>query len=324
MLRDAFEAWALLYPPDPQWRDGTFEGHPAAAHVRLAVPTAVKAALGSASERYRIKGSAGQSEWTHTPWVALLDPAGATSVEEGIYVVYLLSRGNQRLYLTLNQGCTTLYNEQKKVGAREELARRASVMRKRVKESAQRLTADPVDLGATGWRAELYEAGQILSREYRTDNLPADEDLKADLLEALDLYSAVLKAGGWTPDDVLIQDASDEAGIQILTQAKLYNQHRRIERNSSHSLKVKKAQGTICKACDTDPTSIYGELGNSMVDAHHLAPLSSLNEGESVTFDIHKDFAVLCPNCHRAIHRMADVGDIEGLRRLISEARGRS
>jgi len=62
------------------------------------------------ADRYKILGSAGQSEWTHTPWVALLDPAGATSVQEGIYVVHLLSLGCERLDLSLNQGCTTLHN----------------------------------------------------------------------------------------------------------------------------------------------------------------------------------------------------------------------
>jgi 5-methylcytosine-specific restriction protein A len=133
-----------------------------------------------------------------------------------------------------------------------------------------------------------------------------------------------LQSGGWTPEDVLIDEARDEAGIELLTQAKLYNQHRRIERNPSHSRKVKKAQGSVCKACKKDPVTVYGELANMMVDAHHLKPLSALEEGKTVTYDVHKDFAVLCPNCHRAIHRMEDVSDLEGLRKLLADAKGSS
>lgn len=320
-MREEFQTWAETYPKTPKWRDGTFTGAPAAAHVRLNVPSAIATVLGADAGRYRIVGSAGQSEWTHTPWVALLDPAGATSVEEGIYVVYLMSLGCERLYLTLNQGCTTLNNSAGKTAAREELLRRASVMRARVAHSAKRLTDLPMNLGAEGWRSELYEAGQILTREYNTASFPAEAELVADLREALALYQSVLRSGDWTPDDTIIDIARDEAGIETLEQAKVYGQHRKIERNPSHSRKVKKAQGPICKGCDTDPKTVYGDIAELMVDAHHLKPLSALKDGETVTFDVHDDFAVLCPNCHRAIHRMDDVSDIAGLRQRLADAR---
>lgn len=320
-MRDEFQTWAETYPKAPKWRDGTFTGSPAAAHVRNTVPAAIEAALGDEAARYRIVGSAGQSEWTHTPWVALLDPAGATSVEEGIYVVYLLSLGCDRLYLTLNQGCTTLNNSAGKTAARDELLRRATVMRARVAHSAVRLTDLPMDLAATGWRSELYEAGQILTREYHTAAFPPEAELVEDLREALNLYQAVLRAGEWTPDDTLIEIARDEAGLETLEQAKVYVQHRKIERNPSHSHKVKKAQGSTCKGCEIDPVTVYGQLAQMMVDAHHLKPLAALAAGETVTFDVHRDFAVLCPNCHRAIHRMNDVSDLDGLRTHVASAK---
>lgn len=321
-MREEFEIWANTYPKAPGWRDGTFAGAPAAAYVSSAVPEAIRTVLGQDANRYNIGGSAGQSDWTHTPWVALLDPASATSVQDGIYVVYLMSLGAERLYLSLNQGCTTLRDAEGHPGAREELLRRASVMRKRVQRRARRLKNISIDLAATGWRAELYEAGQVLTREYDTSALPDESELRADLVEALALYRAVLQAGGWTSDEVIIEEARDEAGIETLTQAKLYNQHRRVERNSSHSKRVKDTQGSTCKACGIDPATVYGELAANMVDAHHLKPLSALEEGQTITYDVELDFAVLCPNCHRAIHRMEDVSDIEGLRKLLAVAQG--
>ena len=35
-------------------------------------------------------------------------------------------------------------------------------------------------------------------------------------------------------------------------------------------------------------------------------------------FDPLKDLTVLCPNCHRAIHRLEDPSDLKEIRRLIA------
>ncbi len=288
--------------------------------MRVAVPAAIRAALGREADRYEVSGSAGQSEWTHTPWVAILDPAETDTVEEGLYVVYIMSLGCERLYLTLAQGCTTLFKAGGKRAAHDELVRRAAVVRERVTSPTSRLTNIEMNLGAEGWRAELYEDGQILTREYQTTAFPSDGELQADLRAALDLYRLALQTGGWSPDDAIIDAAEDETGVSSLEQAKVYRQHRRIERNASHSRKVKRLQGSSCRACGVDPSTIYGPLAKDMVDAHHLKPLAALRNGERVTYDPRKDFAVLCPNCHRAIHRLEDVSDLDALRRAISTA----
>lgn len=318
-MREQFEEWIETYPKEPKYKDGTFAGAPAASHVSNAVPEAIKLALGSRAEQFQIEGSAGQSEWTHTPWVAVLDPAETTTVQEGIYVAYIMSRGCERLYLTLNQGCTTLYKTIKKKATRNELIRRGQVIRFRLAKTASRLGDISINLGAKGWRSELYQAGHILSKEYQTSMLPAEEELLSDLLEALQLYRLALVKGGWAPEDEIISEAEEEMGSTSFEQAKRYRQHRQIERNPSHSRKVKKLLGSKCFACGTDPSSTYGELAKGMVDAHHLRPLSALKDGEVVRFDPYKDFAVLCPNCHRAIHRMEDVSDLEGLRLLLAQ-----
>lgn len=54
-----------------------------------------------------------------------------------------------------------------------------------------------------------------------------------------------------------------------------------------------------------------------MVDAPHLRRLSLLATGERVTFDPQSDFAVLCPSCHRLIHRLDDAGDFGALQALV-------
>jgi 5-methylcytosine-specific restriction protein A len=126
-----------------------------------------------------------------------------------------------------------------------------------------------------------------------------------------------LDEGGWEPDDQIASEAASELGVVTLTQAKVYRRHRQIERNPSHAKLVKQIQGTVCKGCGKDPQDTYGPVAMGLVDAHHLRPLSSLADGAQVTFDPRTDFAVLCPTCHRVIHRLENVGDLEMLRSLV-------
>lgn len=316
-MRDKLQEWVTTYPRSPGWRDGSFGDAPEADLVRNEVPNAIRDAFPNLGGVV-IKGSAGQGGWTDTPWVALLDQAVTTTVQEGYYIVYLLSLGGERLYLTIAQGCTELKNRSGIPSAREELQRRAGQMRSRIGSRASRLQPIDMELGSDSWRAQLYEAGMVEGVEYQTDALPSEDDLRQDLREALALYHHLAMSGGWSADDEIMVEAREERGSTTLEQAKVYRQHRTIERQPGHSREVKRRQGTTCKGCDKDLAVVYGETARGLIDAHHLTPLSSLKDGEVARFDALKDFAVLCPNCHRVIHRMPDVSDVPALRNLIA------
>ena len=58
---------------------------------------------------------------------------------------------------------------------------------------------------------------------------------------------------------------------------------------------------------------MYGEIGEGFIEAHHLKPLHTLT-GEKVALDPVKDFAVLCSNCHKMIHRSEFVSDVKEFR----------
>jgi 5-methylcytosine-specific restriction enzyme A len=285
----------------------------------VGIPNAIFAAIPKIHGRYEIEGSAGKGGWTHTPWVAILDPAVTTSVEEGFYAVYLLSLGREHLYLSLNQGCTLLKDSTGISAARSELRRRADVMWSRIDNKATRLQRIGMNLNVQSsvWRGKLYEAGLIAGLQYDTKNLPSELTLASDLEEALSLYRHLNEMGGWEPDDDIIRSAEVDGVAKSLEQAKRYRQHRAIERQPSHSKAVKKRLGTRCMGCSFELSELYGVLGQGYIEAHHLTPLASLQDDEVVHFDPEKDFAVLCPNCHRIIHRMDDASDIEGLRALV-------
>ena len=54
----------------------------------------------------------------------------------------------------------------------------------------------------------------------------------------------------------------------------------------------------------------FGPLGAGFIEAHHLKPVASLEEGAPVDTSS-DDFAVLSSNCHRMIRRTADPSDLE-------------
>jgi len=89
-----------------------------------------------------------------------------------------------------------------------------------------------------------------------------------------------------------------------------YAFHRKVERNPTAARQAKKFHGLRCQACDLDFEERYGEIGKGFIEAHHLKPISTLEEGIAVTYDVAADFAVLCANCHRMIHRSDDPSNL--------------
>ena len=319
-VREVFEQFIREFPRQPVTRDGSFGAHPLHDLVERQLVASVTAALGNRASRYKIRGSIGKGDWTHSPWLVLLDPAVTTDVGRNYYVVYLLSHGAERLYLAIAQGCTALKEAVDLPKAAEELKRRASVMRSRAQPHASRLLDLNMDLNvdARVWRGKLYEDSCVLAAVYDCANLPSEQVMVADLQEALDLYDILRREGGWVAEDAIVEEANaDQVPDKGLTHLKRYRQHRTIERDPGHAKEVKKRQGTCCRGCDFEMSEIYGSPASGIVDAHHLVPLSTLDDGAIITFDPIKDFAVLCPSCHRAIHQMDDPSDIEALRKAL-------
>jgi hypothetical protein len=64
------------------------------------------------------------------------------------------------------------------------------------------------------------------------------------------------------------------------------------------------------QACDLNFKERCGEFGNGFFEVHLLRLIATLEEGVAVTYDVAADFAVLCANCHRMIHRSADPSNL--------------
>ena len=80
--------------------------------------------------------------------------------------------------------------------------------------------------------------------------------------------------------------------------------------------KMKSLLGYRCAACGKDMSEIYGNIGHNYIELHHLVPYSEMKENETRTLTEH-EFCVLCPDCHRMIHKLPDASDIDMLIRII-------
>lgn len=143
--------------------------------------------------------------------------------------------------------------------------------------------------------------------------------MRADLQAIVRAYRALTYRGGTDADVDTQTDVGEEFGKASLTitETRKYAFHRKVERNRTAAKQAKKFHGTICQACDLDFAKRYGDIGKGFIEAHHLKPIAALEEGVAVHYDIAADFAVLCSNCHRMIHRSADPSDLAAFRGLV-------
>jgi 5-methylcytosine-specific restriction protein A len=295
------------------------EGHALAQFIRGGAEDAVQQALGELGAGLLVEGSPGQGNWAAVPWISVFDPAITTSATRGYYVVYLFHAHEPVVHLSLNQG-TTAVREEFAGKAREVLADRAEFMRKRVAEYGALLPAHIIDLGSTARLPGDYVAGHALGASYTLDALPSEAILRTDLQNAVRAYRALTFRGGIEGDVEPQAELEDEFKIPAqatVIETRKYAYHRKIERNRTAAKQAKKFHGTICQACDLEFEKRYGVMGKGFIEAHHLKPISTLEEGVAVTYDAAADFAVLCANCHRMIHRSDDPSNLNKFRLMV-------
>lgn len=85
--------------------------------------------------------------------------------------------------------------------------------------------------------------------------------------------------------------------------------HKSIERNQTLVKRAKTdykkacAGCAPCELCGLDFNKVYKmPQGEFYIEAHHIHPLAD-NDGASIQTDPKNDFAFLCSNCHRMVHR---------------------
>jgi 5-methylcytosine-specific restriction protein A len=316
-LRDTLQTILTDYA---EARSKPFAGHSLADFIRHGAAEAAKDALGELGAGLLVEGSAGAGNWAAVPWISVFDPAITTSATRGYYVVYLFHASEPVVHLSLNQG-TTSVREEFAGRAREILRDRADLMRKRVADFADAVPIKTIELGSNARLPGDYVAGHALGATYTLSALPDEARLRSDLQAIVRAYLALTYRGGIDADVEGQTDLMEEFGIAAqtsITEVRKYAYHRKIERNRTAAHHAKKFHGTRCQACDLDFGERYGKIGQGFIEAHHLRPIATLEEGVPVKYDVAADFAVLCSNCHRMIHRFSDPSDLAVFRKFIN------
>jgi hypothetical protein len=173
-------------------RDEQFANHPIAAVLRRDLPKDLES-LTENSNDYKFAGSAGQGNWTHSPWIAAFHKKITESAQSGYYIVYLFREDMEGVYLSLNQGMTDIKNQTSNSETKEILKSRASDFRNQLKNYLQSELLETIDLGVENSpNATFYEAGNIYAKYYSSDNLPSENVLESDYIEILGLYDQLV------------------------------------------------------------------------------------------------------------------------------------
>jgi energy-coupling factor transporter ATP-binding protein EcfA2 len=151
-----------------------------------------------------IEGRDGTGLKTRVPWIRIFDKSRSPSATSGWYVVFLFARDGHAVYLSLNQGTTTInhgtyvrrspsfLNEQV-AWAREQLNHLIEIDR----------ALTDIELKDSGGLGDQYEKGNVIAFRYMRNDLPDISLLKTDLetmLKLLDeLYSMKSSASVPTP-----------------------------------------------------------------------------------------------------------------------------
>ena len=249
-----------------------------------------------------IEASPGKGRWSDAPWIAIFDPLVTDTAQRGYYPVYLFTRTLDTVYLSINQGMTELRDELGTKGAQVLLRSRAKIMRTRITtEELQHFSVSNIDLQPPNaqHRLAFYEPGHSFGIKYNYSNLPSNDQLVGDLQRIVRLYRLITSRGGVNPLDT--PDGGSSFGT--LEEKRNYRYHRVVERNRKLALEAKRIHGYVCQVCHFNFEKKYGRLGIEYIEAHHLTPISELPEGERVELSPKNDFAVVCANCHRMLHR---------------------
>ena len=101
---------------------------------------------------------------------------------------------------------------------------------------------------------------------------------------------------------------------QLVTRLHRHRERSRklVERKKAHF--CERYGRLFCEACRLEAEQLYGERGSGVIECHHIQPVYTLRAGVLTRLD---DLALVCANCHRAVHARSPWLGMEELRALV-------
>lgn len=135
---------------------------------------------------------------------------------------------------------------------------------------------------------------------------------KLDLKLKIEHLKFKKKISDYIFDRDIAESACTESAEDSKTEGRrIIQTHVKRERNSVFSKKAKelfrqKNGRLFCQSCKFDKARCYGTIGEQCIEAHHLKPLAQGTRKTKLN-----DFAMLCPNCHRMVHKIISLKEEE-------------
>lgn len=185
-LRQALELILSRYPAA---RQEPFRQHPIRDIFRKFHETVTR--LLFVGDRFTVRWSVGQGQWSSVPWLAILDPRETNSIQKGVYCIVLFRDDCSGIYLTLSQGVTALRKQIGPMPAQQQLMAKAGSIRKEFPELSQQgfQLDNHLDLRTSAPWGKWYQDATIAYKFYERGAIPADAQIVSDLEHLVKAYS---------------------------------------------------------------------------------------------------------------------------------------
>ena len=198
-----------------------FSGNPMGNYFRNSIPEVLYKTGIVDEDKYLITGSVGQGNWAIIPWICIFDRSVTTSATKGVYIVYLLSKDGNTLYLTFNQGCTEIRGKHNRNETIEIMRSNAAKIVSMV-DSRGFKRDENINLG-TGLTelGILYQKGTIFYKAYHKGNVPEEAELRDDLSKMMAIYKDYVEM--ISKDKITEKESTVTGGEKTLSVAEIIN-----------------------------------------------------------------------------------------------------
>ncbi len=122
-------------------------------------------------------------------------------------------------------------------------------------------------------------------------------------------------------DELIDKENTEPLETEVIPQAEGKKKEfyiTKYERNPINRKNAIRIHGTKCMICGFDFEAFYGEAGRSVIEVHHVKPLSEV--GEEVVINPETDLVCLCSNCHRIVHKKKNgIYSLEEVKEMIKQ-----
>ena len=210
-------------------RTEPFAGHPIGTFFRDEIPQRMYATGMVDPTTHLVTGSIGQGNWVESAWFAVFNRSITTSARKGVYIVYLLSKDGNKLYLTFNQGSASIRQSHSKAETIRIMRENAADLVSKIDSRGFR-SDENISLGNNlTERAELYQKGTVFYTEYVKGSVPEEDVLRKDLANMMAIYSDYIalsqgKNDGWWPSKAEFDpQLTKEKWIKYISEIELPN-----------------------------------------------------------------------------------------------------